>query len=61
MYQAEFCCVDGDGTVPCESAMVSKAFLLYVLTVLAVCHLQSMCALVCLSSIGTGKASNSAN
>jgi hypothetical protein len=53
--------VDGDGTVPCESAMVSKAFLLYVLTVLAVCHLQSMCALVCLSSIGTGKASNSAN
>jgi hypothetical protein len=38
--EAKFHCVDGDGTVPCESAMVCKTIFLYIQNFVAVCHSQ---------------------
>jgi len=38
--QAKFYCVDGDGTVPCESAMVCETLFLYIQNFVAVCHSQ---------------------
>ncbi len=32
--------MDGDGTVPCESAMVSGTFLVNIQNLVAVCHSQ---------------------
>jgi hypothetical protein len=53
--------VDGDGTVPCESAMVSETFLLNIQNLVAVCHSQCVSQLWNSILVMSGQASDIVN